>query len=127
MYRGIALVTENDSDEMWMTQLHRIRSSSEQAAAIMEASISCVDWVNNGGTQHSFALLCDVHSKTWFSIEGLAQCVQYIRGTSAGTPLDDAVFCICVVCCLSVIEKGLRNQCVTQRNWCGRLLVQRLE
>ena len=42
----------------------------------------------------SWLSLCEANRNTWFTVEGLKQCVQYLNGVATGTSLADVVFCI---------------------------------
>ena len=105
--RNVALMGENDGDEVWIRHLERCGFSQTDAAEIISLACSCLKWQAAGGTEHAFRIPCEAHRNTWFTTEGLNNAVRFVSGCTAGTPLADIIFCLGVTCSRCMIDKKL--------------------
>ena len=96
-------------DEKWLLHLTMCGFSSEQAASIMSLSVDLLKWEEAGGSEHSFAIVCEAHHNTWFTTEGLKSAVVFLQGVAAGTPLADVLFLIGAAVVFGSMESQLRN------------------
>ena len=101
------MMGEDEGDEVWMKHLIRCGFTEDQAASIMALACDLTTWTHHGGTAHSFALLKEAHSNTWFSIERLKCCVVFFQGVAAGSSLADAVFRVGASLCFGLIDKNV--------------------
>ena len=107
LHRNIAMMTDDDGDDVWLAHLVHCGYTPEQASSIIALACDLVKWTQHGGTEHTLAMIKEAHTNTWFSVEGLRECVVYFQGVGAGTPLADAIFCIGASCCMGLIEHRL--------------------
>lgn len=94
LHCSIAMMTDDDGDDVWLAHLVHCGYTPEQAASIIALACDLVKWTQHGGTEHTLAMIKEAHTNMWFSVEGLRECVAYFQGVGAGTPLADAIFCI---------------------------------
>ena len=109
LHRHIALQDTHASDEVWLLHLVKCGFSSEQAAEILQVACNVLRWEAAGGTEHQYFFILEAHRNIWFTTEGLRQCVRFLRGCAAGTPLAGVMFCIGMICILTTIEKRISD------------------
>ena len=64
LHRRVAIMDDLGGDEKWLLHLKRCRFSSEQAANIMSLAIDLLEWQEAGGSEHSFAIVCEAQHNT---------------------------------------------------------------
>ena len=93
MRRRIALPGDIEGEEHWLRWLLQCGFSADDANDIILAACSFISWADAGAHPHAVAMLQAAHTRSWFSIEGLAQVYRYSK-CAAGTPLSDLVYAI---------------------------------
>ena len=105
--RRIALPGDIEGEEHWLRWLLQCGFSADDASEIILAACSFINWADAGAHPHAIAMLQAAHTRSWFSIEGLAQVYRYSKGAAAGTPLADLVYVIAMMFVLKELERKI--------------------
>lgn len=105
--RRISVPQLPESEEAWRRHLVNRGFSMQRSDEIVSMSISVLQWEIAGASEHSVALLTQIHKCTWMSIDGLARVSRCTSGTLAGTSLAEVVFILAVACITHSINCSL--------------------
>ena len=87
--RRICVPNLPESEESWKRHLNSCGFSPAQASDIVSTALTILKWTAAGASEHSAAILQEMMSTTWFSIDVIKGINRCIQGTLAGTSLAD--------------------------------------
>lgn len=106
---GVLMMPAADAMDSWRDRLRAIGLDQDDNDGILAPINHLDEWIAAGSSQHLLKLVTEMHTCTWFSIEGLPGVGKTKCGVLAGTSMADILFCMGFQTVIQKVKQRLRN------------------